>query len=151
MQDILFNLSKIEIRYNPKIPALQKPRIANSNDAYRQFMQLLDIERLNIQEEVAALFLNRGNRVIGGYKLGIGGITGAVVDIRIILGIALKCLATGLMLCHTHPSGELKPSAADKEVTERLKQAAKLMDISQLDHLVVTAEGYFSFEDEGIL
>ncbi|HLY72277.1 MAG TPA: JAB domain-containing protein [Puia sp.] len=151
MEDILFNLSEIEIRYNPKIPALQKPRITNSNDAYHQFMQLLDTEKLNIQEEVAVLFLNRGNRVIGGYKLATGGITGAVVDIRIILGVALKCLATGLILCHTHPSRELNPSVADKELTERLKQAAKLMDITLLDHLIITADGYLSFEDEGIL
>src|SRR5580698_5987260 len=116
MQDILFSLSEIEIRYNPKIPTLQKPKITNSLDAYHQFMLLLDTEKLNIQEEVAVLFLNRGNRVIGGYKLATGGITGVVVDIRIILGVALKCLATGLILAHTHPSGELKPSNADKEL-----------------------------------
>jgi DNA repair protein RadC len=151
MQDILFNLSEIEISYNPKIPALQKPRITSSDDAYHQFMQLLNIGKLNIQEQVAVLFLNRGNRVIGGCKLATGGITGVVVDIRIILGIALKCLATGLILAHTHPSGELKPSNADKELTERLKQAAKLMEITLLDHLIITTEAYNSFEDEGFL
>jgi DNA repair protein RadC len=69
MEHPLFNLSEIEIRYNPKIPALQKPRITNSNDAYHQFMQLLDLEKLTIQEQVTVLFLNRVNRVTGGYKL----------------------------------------------------------------------------------
>lgn len=151
MEDALFTISEIEIRYNPKIPALQRPRITNSSDAYHQFMQLLDTEKLNIQEEVTVLFLNRGNRIIGGYKLASGGITRVVVDIRIILGVALKCLATGLILAHSHPSGELKPSVADKELTQRLKQASKLMEISLLDHLIITAEGYFSFEDEGLL
>jgi DNA repair protein RadC len=118
MQELLFTISEIEIRYNTKMPALQKPRITTSSDAYHQFMQLLAIEKLNIQEEVSVIFLNRGNRVIGGYKLVTGGITGVVVDIRIILGIALKCLATGLVLAHTHPSGEPKPSIADKELTD---------------------------------
>jgi DNA repair protein RadC len=125
MEDILFNLSEIEIRYNPKIPALQKPRITNSSDAYHQFMQLLDIEKLNIQEQVAVLFLNRGNRVIGGFKLATGGITGVVVDIRIIIGIALKCLATGLILAHSHPKGEIKPSNAYKELTVTIEACSK--------------------------
>jgi DNA repair protein RadC len=74
-----------------------------------------------------------------------------VVDIRIILGIALKCLATGLILAHIHQSGELKSSNADKELTEQLKQSAKIIDISLLDHLIVTSDGYSSFEDEGEL
>src|ERR1700689_4003718 len=107
MEDALFTISEIEIRYNPKIPVLQRPRITNSSDAYHQFMQLLDTEKLNIQEEVAVLFLNRSNRIIGGYKLASVGITRVVVDIRIILAIALKCLATGVILAHSHPSGEL--------------------------------------------
>src|SRR6202042_929159 len=98
-----------------------------------------------IQEQVAVLFLNRGNRAIGGFKLATGGITGVVVDIRIIFGKALKCLATGLILTHTHPSGEVKPSNADKELTERLKQPGKIMEITLLDHLIVT-DGYCSLE-----
>ena len=97
------------------------------------------------------LFLNRGNRVLGGYKISSGGITGTVVDIRIILAIALKCLASGIILAHTHPSGELTPSRTDKELTQKLKEAAKLMDISLLDHLIITENAHYSFADEGIL
>src|SRR5580698_4179232 len=100
MEDALFIISEIEIRYNPKIPALRKAQIKSSNDAYRQFMILLDEHNMNIKEEAAVLFLNRGNRVIGGYKISVGGITGTVVDIRIILGIALKCFATGIIIAH---------------------------------------------------
>ena len=106
---------------------------------------------MNIKEQCAVLFLNRGNRVIGGYKLATGGITGVVVDIRIILGTALKCLATGIILAHTHPSGELKPSTVDKGLTEKLKQAAKHMEITLMDHLIIASTGYFSFQDEGEL
>ena len=106
---------------------------------------------MNIKEEAVVLFLNRGNRVLGGYKVSSGGITGTVVDIRIILAIALKCLASGMILAHTHPSGELNPSRSDKELTLKLKEAAKLMDISLLDHLVITSDTYYSFADEGLL
>ncbi|HSZ84880.1 MAG TPA: JAB domain-containing protein [Puia sp.] len=151
MEDALFTISEIEIRYNPKIPALHKAQIKSSNDAYRQFMILLDENAMNIKEEAAVLFLNRGNRVIGGYKISVGGITGTVVDIRIILGIALKSLGTGIILAHTHPSGELKPSKADMKLTDQLNLACKIMEITLHDHLIITSESYYSFEDEGLL
>lgn len=106
---------------------------------------------MNIKEEAVVLFLNRGNRVLGGYKVSSGGITGTIVDIRIILAIALKCLASGIILAHTHPSGELNPSRADKELTLKLKEAAKLMDISLLDHLIISLVAYYSFADEGMI
>jgi len=151
MENSLFTISEIELRYNPRIPTLHKAQIKTSEDAYRQFIILLDIFSMNIKEQCAVLFLNRGNRVIGGYKLATGGITGVVVDIRIILGTALKCLATGIILAHTHPSGELKPSTVDKGLTEKLKQAAKHMEITLMDHLIIASTGYFSFQDEGEL
>jgi DNA repair protein RadC len=151
MEDALFIISEIEIRYNPKIPALRKAQIKSSNDAYRQFMILLDEHNMNIKEEAAVLFLNRGNRVIGGYKISVGGITGTVVDIRIILGFALKCFATGIIICHTHPSGELKPSKADMKLTDQLNLACKIMEITLHDHLIITTESYYSFEDEDLL
>ncbi len=106
---------------------------------------------MNVKEESAVLFLNQGNRVIGGYKLSTGGINRTVVDIRIVLAIALKCLATGIVLAHTHPSGELKPSLADIDVTRRISSGAKLMDIILLDHLIISAESYFSFAESGVL
>jgi len=133
MEDALFTISEIEIRYNPKIPALHKAQIKSSNDAYRQFMILLDENAMNIKEEAAVLFLNRGNRVIGGYKISVGGITGTVVDIRIILGIALKSLGT------------------DMKLTDQLNLACKIMEITLHDHLIITSESYYSFEDEGLL
>ena len=104
MSNQTFILSEIELRYNPTVPAIKKPRIKCSGDAHAQFLQLLDQTQFNIKEEAAVLFLNRSKRVIGGYKLSSGGITGTVVDIRIILGMALKCLASGFIIAHTHPS-----------------------------------------------
>jgi|SRR5579862_895811 len=93
MQELLFTLSKIQIKYNPKIPALQRPRITNSQDANNQLGGLLLGERqLNMGEESAVLFPGRGTRVIGGYMVSSGGLTGTVMDIRLILAVALKCL-----------------------------------------------------------
>jgi DNA repair protein RadC len=151
MNELLFNISEIEIKYCPKIPSLQRSRITSSTDAYHQFLTLFNLDLINIKEEAVVLFLNRGNRVIGAYKISSGGITGTVVDIRLILGIALKCLATGLIIAHSHPSGELKPSKADEELTSKLKQAGSLMDIKLLDHLILTIDDYYSFSDEGLI
>lgn len=144
-------LSEINITYNPKITPTDRPKVTSPEDAYHYFLELLGKTNLNIKEEAAVLFLNRGNRVIGAYKLSTGGITSTVVDIRIILGIALKCLACGIMLAHTHPSGELQPSKYDLALTVKLKEACKLIDIQLLDHLIITKEKYHSFADNGMI
>jgi DNA repair protein RadC len=151
MQKEMNTVTEIKINYTPQIKILESPQIKSSNDAYNCFLNILDHSIMNVKEESAVLFLNQGNRVIGGYKLSTGGINRTVVDIRIVLAIALKCLATGIVLAHTHPSGELKPSLADIDVTQRISSAAKLMDIILLDHLIVSADSYLSFAESGIL
>jgi DNA repair protein RadC len=151
MSKLTFLLSEIELRYNPKVPAIKKPKINCSMEAHKLFLQLLDQTQFNIKEEAAVLFLNRSKRVIGGYKLSSGGITGTVVDVRIILGTALKCLASAFIIAHTHPSGELVPSTADLEITLKLRNIAKQMDIDLLDHLIITNNAYISLLDEGLI
>ena len=151
MNNPLNALSEISIKYEPKVQPINRPKITSSEDAYKHFLELLEHSVMTIKEEAVVLFLNRSNRVLGGYKISSGGITGTVVDIRLILAIALKSLASGLILAHTHPSGELLPSRADKDLTQKLKDAAKLMDISLFDHLILTTESYYSFAEEGIL
>ena len=89
--------------------------------------------------------------MIGSYQLSKGGITGTIADVRLILSVALKTLATGLILAHNHPSGNLKPSEADIQLTQKVKDAAKLMDIEVLDHMILSSNGYFSFTDDGII
>jgi DNA repair protein RadC len=88
---------------------------------------------------------------VGAYHISSGGITGTVVDIKIVLAIALKALACAIVIAHTHPSGSLKPSRADEELILKLREAAKLMDILLLDHLILSTEGYYSFADEGVM
>ncbi|NCI51515.1 JAB domain-containing protein [Sediminibacterium roseum] len=103
------------------------------------------------QEVFAVVFLNRGNKITHTEIISEGGITGTVADPRIILKKALEHNATALVLCHNHPSGNTKPSRADEVITQKIKQAASLLDITIMDHIIVSKEGYFSFADEGML
>ncbi len=102
-------------------------------------------------EVFAVVYLNRGNRIIQQEIISEGGLTGTVADPRVILKKALEYEATSLILCHNHPSGNLNPSKADEMITQKIKQAAALLDIQVMDHIIVSNEGYFSFADEGRL
>lgn len=103
------------------------------------------------QEVFAVVFLNRGNKITHLEIVSEGGISGTIADPRVILKKALEHNATALILCHNHPSGNSRPSKADEAVTQKIKQAASLLDIHIMDHIIVSSEGYFSFADEGLL
>jgi len=123
-------------------------KITGSADAYAMIGPVLsDLPH----EEFWVLLLNRSNRVIEKLKISQGGITGTVTDIRMILKMALDNLATALILCHNHPSGNLQPSDADLSITRRIKESAALMDISLLDHLIIAGKSYFSLADENLM
>lgn len=102
-------------------------------------------------EEFWVLFLNNSNKVILKSQLSKGGISGTIVDVRLVFKVALENGATGLILCHNHPSGGLIPSDADKQITRKIKQAGDSLDVKVLDHLIITETKYYSFADEGIL
>ncbi|MGA9637939.1 RadC family protein [Flavobacterium sp.] len=101
-------------------------------------------------EEFWILYLNNSNKIIAKRQLSIGGITGTLVDVRLVFKNALELGAVALILCHNHPSGTLKPSDADLQITRKLKSAGESLEIKVLDHLIVTENSYFSFADEGI-
>ncbi|AXB55449.1 RadC family protein [Flavobacterium fluviale] len=101
-------------------------------------------------EEFWILFLNNSNSVISKSQLSKGGITGTVVDVRLVFKLAMENGATALILCHNHPSGNLTPSEADKQITKKIKQAGESLDVKVLDHLIITESKYYSFVDEGI-
>ncbi|MCD0470984.1 DNA repair protein RadC [Flavobacterium sp. JAS] len=102
-------------------------------------------------EEFWVLFLNNSNKVILKSQLSKGGISGTIVDVRLVFKLALENGATGLILCHNHPSGGLIPSEADKQITTKIKLAGDSLDVKVLDHLIITETKYYSFVDEGIL
>jgi len=101
-------------------------------------------------EEFWIIYLNNSNKVISKSQLSKGGITGTLVDVRIVFKTALELGATGLILCHNHPSGALIPSDADKQITRKLKLAGESLEIKVLDHVIITETSYYSFVDEGI-
>jgi len=102
-------------------------------------------------EEFWIVYLNNSNKVLQRAQLSKGGITGTLVDVRLVMKQALELGAVALILTHNHPSGTLKPSTADKQITQKLKKAAEALDIKVLDHLIITQKEYFSFADEGVL
>lgn len=128
--------------------ALEKMKINSSASVY-ELMQPVIGELQH--EEFWIIYLNNSNKVIQNKQLSKGGITGTLVDVRLVLKQALELGATGLVLAHNHPSGNLKPSEADKQLTEKLKRASESIDIKVLDHLIVTEKEYFSFADENLL
>lgn len=142
-------VAEIQVSYTPNL--LIDMNIKNSKKSFELMLNEWELETLQMQEEVKILLLNRSNKVLGIYSLAKGGLTGCVVDVRIILSIALKTLATGIILVHNHPSGNLKPSQADLDITKKLKNSCDLLDISLLDHLIITKDNYFSFADEGLI
>jgi DNA repair protein RadC len=126
----------------------ERPKISCSRDIFNIFHPLLaDL----YHEEFWIILLNRANKIIDKQRISQGGISGTVTDIRIILKSAIETSASALILCHNHPSGNLKPSDADISITRKIKESGKLMEIELLDHLIVTDGNYFSFADEGIL
>lgn len=126
--------------------APERDQVSNSKDAYLIFYSLLcDLPH----EELWIATLNRANKVTSKVKISQGGISQTAVDIRLILKACLDTFASGLILCHNHPSGNLRPSREDDRLTDRVKEAAKLMDITLLDHIILSSTSYFSYRDEG--
>lgn len=129
-------------------PVPVKKSISCSRDAY----QIIRAELSELpREEFWILLLSRSNRLIEKVRISQGGVSGTITDIRIILQSAFTKLASAMILCHNHPSGNLKPSQADMKITRKISEASKLMDISVLDHIIVGDGTYFSFADENLL
>lgn len=128
--------------------ALEKTVIKSSRDIAQYIRAVI---KDYSYEVFAVLYLNKANKINHFEIISRGGLTGTVADPRIILKIALEQEATSIILCHNHPSGNLRPSKADEELTQKIKTAARYLDILTMDHLIVSEEGYYSFADEGLL
>jgi DNA repair protein RadC len=127
---------------------IEKVPVKSSRTVFNLFYPLLgDLE----YEEFWLLMLNRANRVLGRFKVSQGGLSGTVIDTRIILKKALDNLASSIIVCHNHPSGNNQPSDADVRITEKLKKASEMLEIKLLDHIIIADKSYFSFADEGLI
>jgi len=143
-------VAEITVSYRPAIS--DKPKIVTAYDAFVELQPFYSEDTIHLQESFMVMYLNRANRVIGVYKLSTGGITGTVADPKLILATALKVAASGLVLCHNHPSGNLHASRQDIDLTMKIKEAGKYLDIKVMDHLIISPDGkYFSFADDSLL
>jgi len=145
-------VSEIKISYKEKTNILKSGTVKSSEDAFKLFFENWNRDTIGLQESFKVLLLNNSNKVKGIYQLSNGGITGTIVDLRILFAVVIKSLSVGIILAHNHPSGKLIPSEMDKQLTEKIKKAAGFFDIKMLDHLIITPDGkYYSFANSGLI
>jgi DNA repair protein RadC len=147
----LFKIAEIQIVYRNKVGVKDRPKITGSRDANSILRSVWDMNRIELLEQFKLMLMDRRNACIGISDIATGGIAGCVVDPKIIFATALKARASGIIMAHNHPSGNLTPSQADIDLTRKMKEAGKLLEISVLDHLIMTSESYYSFADEGLI
>jgi DNA repair protein RadC len=145
-------VNEIQLSYQPDKTVYNGSKISSSRDAFNYFSHSFNDMLLSVQEQFLVIFLNRSNKPLGVLKLSTGGISSTVADIKLIMATALKSLSSAIIIAHNHPSGELQPSQADKQLTKQIKDACQFFDLQLLDHLILNPIGeYSSFADEGIL
>lgn len=145
-----WQVSEVKLTYHSKIRLSDSPQITSSRDAANVLWANWS-DDLELLESFNVLFLNRANRVKGIFTASKGGVAGTVVDARLIFAAALKVLACSIILSHNHPSGNLQPSQADIDLTKKLAEAGKALDIQVVDHVILATQGYYSFADEGLI
>ncbi|KAF2508713.1 JAB domain-containing protein [Flavobacterium zhairuonense] len=144
-------VAEIQLIYKTKVKASDRPYISSSKTVYQLALQFWNPDTIEFFEQFKILLLNQSNKVLGMYEVSSGGIAGTSVDLRLIFAAAIKANAVSLIMIHNHPSGQVKPSDADKQITNKVKEAGRIMDITLLDHLIITPETYYSFIDDGAL
>lgn len=140
-------IAEIQISYSPNIAKYKRTKIKNSTDAYTVLINSWNQDIIELQEEFKVLLLNNANEALGVQNLSKGGIKSTYVDIKLLFAIALKACANSIIIAHNHPSGTLKPSDSDIRLTKKIKKSCELLDISLLDHLIVTKEEFYSLSD----
>ncbi|GAA3615538.1 JAB domain-containing protein [Flavivirga amylovorans] len=145
-------INEIKVSYKEYIKASHWQKISSSKSAGRLLYEDWNKDTIELHENFKVVLLNNSNKVKGIYELSQGGITGTLIDLRILFAVVLKTLSVAIILCHNHPSGNLKPSVQDKYITNKIKKAAKMFDVKVLDHIIMAPNGdYFSFSDNELL
>lgn len=144
-------VAEIQISYSSRIKPSERPQIKTSKSAYDILFSTWDKNRIELVEQFKVLILNRANKAIGIFEVSTGGLSGTVADPKLIFAIALKAGASGIILCHNHPSGNLAASKSDMDLTKKIKDGGRILEIQVLDHIIITSEKYYSFADEGLL
>ena len=139
-------ISEIQIKYQP-LAKEKRVKVTNSNQVYELLKQNWDLDTIELQEEFKILLLNRANEVLGIHTLSKGGLSACYVDIKLLFAVALKAAASGIILVHNHPSGNLKPSESDKTLCAKINKVANYLDIKVVDNMIITKERFYSFQD----
>lgn len=142
-------VSEIKISYTNEVDEVIK--VLGSSEVYQVLKANWDMDTIELQEEFKLLLLNQANQVLGIKSLFKGGVSNCSVDVRLIMSLVLKTNASGLIISHNHPSGNLKASESDKRITSKIKECCELFDVRLLDHIIMAKNSYLSFADEGIL
>ena len=145
----LNTIAEIQVSYSTM--DTHKDKICSGNDAFNVILGSWNQGTIELQEEFKVLLLNRANEVLGLYPMSKGGVAGTVVDVKLVFAVALKCNATSIVIAHNHPSGNLKPSEADINLTNKIKKCSEFLDINLLDHLIITKNGFYSFVENNLL
>ena len=140
-----------EIRVSYSNSNKKKPKVNNSKESYQIILNCWDKNTIELQEEFKILLLNRANQVLGIYSMSKGGVSGTIVDIKLVFSVALKCNSSSMVLVHNHPSGNLKPSESDLLLTKKIIKASKVLDLQIIDHLIISKDNYYSFADDGLM
>ena len=144
-----YKVAEVGLTYRNRVPKKDRKQILDSYTAYKVLKDNFSDETIDYKETFKVLYLNQNCQVLGCSTISEGGITQTLADVRMILQGALLTNATGIILAHNHPSGTLKPSREDDRLTRRIVEAADIMNIRVNDHIILTSEGFYSYDDEG--
>jgi DNA repair protein RadC len=145
------NVAEIQLSYKSHVKPSERAVIKTSRDAYNVLLQTWDDCKLEFVEQFKVILLNRANKVLGVFEVSTGSTTATIADPKIIFAAAIKANACGIIIAHNHPSGSLSPSQPDIDLTRKVKEGGKILEVQLLDHIIITTESYYSFADEGIL
>lgn len=145
----LFRVTEVELVYRSRLKPHERPKVNNSESAYNILLANWDMNKIELVEQFKILLIDHGNRCLGISDISTGGVAACIADPKIIMSIALKARASGIVLAHNHPSGNIKPSRSDREVTKKLQMAARFFDMDISDHLIINPYHYYSMADEG--
>ena len=144
-------VSEVELIYKTNIKPSERIKIEDSKKVYEVLKTVYDYNKIEHKESFYAMYLNRANKILAVILISEGGTSACLVDVKLIFQAALKLNASGIILSHNHPSGQLQPSNADIQITNKVKEAAKLLEMQVIEHIIVTPEDdkYYSFADNG--
>ncbi|MGV3686234.1 MAG: JAB domain-containing protein [Daejeonella sp.] len=151
MESKNMKVAEVQLSYKSKVKASDRPKITESKDVYSILQKHWNFEIIEFIEEFKIVLLNRANRVLGIVDISVGGTSGTLVDPKVVFAAALKSAASGVILVHNHPSGNLNPSEADIHLTRKLTEGGKILDTQILDHIILTKDGYLSLAEDGFM